>query len=64
MNTLTIGIEVLLGIVGATVAVGAPLVDVYLHHRDQSLTPGPALVRIGRLSEDRGHADDRELVPV
>jgi hypothetical protein len=34
MNTLTIVLEIVLGLVGLTIAVGAPLTGMFLHRRN------------------------------
>ncbi len=49
MNTLTIALEVLLAAIGATVAVGTPLVGMHLQRTEALVRSEPELVRVGRV---------------
>jgi hypothetical protein len=44
VNPLTIALEIILGAIGVTVALGAPLVGIYLHHHEVDQWSGPPLV--------------------
>lgn len=48
MNNLTIVLEVVLGFVGLTIAVGAPPSGMYLHRREDEPRAGTPLVGLSR----------------
>jgi|GEM_PF-5323538 len=60
MTPLTIALEIILGVIGVTVALGAPLVGIYLQHHESDEWSGPPLVGSARdVDTARGHGDRR-----
>ncbi len=62
MNTLTIVLEVVFGFIGLTIAIGAPLVGMRLHRRDDELAFQTPLVGSSRDVARELAAREGELV--